>query len=600
MRFLSKLTHAALLLTISATAARAADPALPGIPIDDELTISKCGGCHQRDANGVMRRISYIRTTPEVWQQAIKRMIRLNGLQATPAEVRSIVRYLSNNNGLAPEEMKNAFWEVEHRSDGFHGERVPDAALEKTCTMCHNIGRVLAQRRTREDYEKLIAMHIGLFPGSENTFRPARPVPVPVSQAPARLTVGQGQAGIELPRATAPPAPGAKSPGEIAIEYLATKQPLITPEWTAWRAAMRSPKLAGTWLLTGYHPGRGKVFGQVVIAPGADDDQFTTNIQLSYPSSGTTLKMSGPGIVYTGYSWRGRATSGPATAGAGAAPSVGPANAIPTELRQAMMVSRAGNSMDGRWFWGAFGEFGIDVRLVRLGTEPVVSGTDLSALQSPSRRELKIYGGTFPSSLKPADVDLGKGVAVTRIVNASPSVITVEVEVAKGLSSGLRDISIRQATAVGALAVYDKVSYIEVAPNAKMARLGGVRYPKQFAGFDAIAYASGADGKSHTADDVPLGPVPAKWSIEEFYTTPDDDDVKFVGKLDDSGLFTPNVEGPNPERKKQANNFGTNNFGDVWVTASYTAPDGAALQARSYLVVTVPLYTIYDQPEVGQ
>ena len=50
-----------------------------GIPIDDQLTINKCGGCHQRDANGMMRRLSYIRTSPEVWEESIKRMIRLNG-----------------------------------------------------------------------------------------------------------------------------------------------------------------------------------------------------------------------------------------------------------------------------------------------------------------------------------------------------------------------------------------------------------------------------------------------------------------------------------------------------------------------------------------
>src|ERR1700685_1630026 len=72
-----------------------------GIPINDQLTISKCGGCHPRDSSGNMSRISYMRTSPEIWDQAIKRMIRLNGLTLTPAQLRDIVRYLSNNNGLA-------------------------------------------------------------------------------------------------------------------------------------------------------------------------------------------------------------------------------------------------------------------------------------------------------------------------------------------------------------------------------------------------------------------------------------------------------------------------------------------------------------------
>jgi quinohemoprotein amine dehydrogenase len=134
-----------------------------------------------------------------------------------------------------------------------------------------------------------------------------------------------------------------------------------------------------------------------------------------------------------------------------------------------------------------------------------------------------------------------------------------------------------------------------------MARLGGVVAAKQYAQFEAIAYSAGADGKPETADDIPLGPVQAKWSLEEFYSTPDDDDVRFVGTINGtSGMFTPNIEGPNAERKKQSNNFGTNNYGDVWVDAEYTPPGGQPMKARSYLVVTIPVYVRYDQPEVSK
>jgi len=542
----------------------------------------------------MMRRLSYIRTTPEVWQQAIKRMIRLNGLTATAQEQRDIVRYLSSNNGLAPEEAKIGFWEVEHRTSGYQDDHVPNPAIQKTCNYCHNIGRVVAQRRTREDYEKLVAMHIGLFPGSENVFRPVRPAPVPVTEAAVRVsTAANGGITLEPPRATPPPAANAKFPFQIALDYLATAQPLITPEWTAWRAAMRSPKLAGSWLLAGYHPGRGKVYGQVIIAAGAADDQFTTSAQLTYVGTGTSLKFTGKSVVYTGYSWRGRSTSGTA------APSGGAVTATPVEFREAMMMSRDGNTLEGRWFWGSFGELGMDVRLIRLGSEPTVVGTDLSALQSPSTGELKIYGGNL-AGLKVTDIDLGPGVKVARVISATPTLATVAVDVTKGLPVGLRDLSVGRTTAVKALAVYDKVAYIRVMPDALMSRLGGVKYPKEYAQYEAVAFASGPDGKAHTADDVKLGPVTAKWSIEEFYSTPEDDDIKFVGSIDDSGFFTPSVEGPNPERQKQANNVGTNNFGDVWVVASYTPPGGSAVKAQSYLVVTVPKYTIYDQPEVAR
>ena len=87
-----------------------------------------------------------------------------------------------------------------------------------------------------------------------------------------------------------------------------------------------------------------------------------------------------------------------------------------------------------------------------------------------------------------------------------------------------------------------------------------------------------------------LGPLPARWSLEEFISTPGDDDVKFVGSMNDTGLFTPNIEGPEPARKKAANNFPTNNWGDVWVVANYNAAGRTAMKARSYLVVTIPVY----------
>ncbi|MBV8843612.1 MAG: quinohemoprotein amine dehydrogenase subunit alpha [Bryobacterales bacterium] len=578
-------------------------PDVAGIPINDQLTISKCGGCHRRDPAGLMTRISYIRTTPEVWEQAIKRMIRLNGLSATPQEVRDIVRYLSNNNGLAPEEMAAGFWEVEHRTQGYQDDHVSNPALQKTCNNCHNIGRVLAQRRTREDYQKLLAMHIGMFPSAENVFRPQRTKAVPIEEAPVHLTANDtGGINREAPRATAASAVNAKAPGAIAVDYLATSQPLITPEWTAWRAAMRAPKLAGTWLVSAYQPGRGRIYGQVVITPGASDDLFSTTTQLTYASSGASLKLTGKSIVYTGYSWRGRsgaAAMSPLPVTAASAP-VTAASGIPAEWREAMMVSRDGNSMDGRWFWSGFGELGMDVHLVRASAEPAILGTDISALQSPSHGQVKIFGGNLPSSLQPSDFIFGPGITVTKVVNATPTLATIEVDIAAKAPVGMRDLTIGRAGKIKALAVYDKIAYIEVSPNAQISRLGGIKWPKEFAQYEARAYAAGPDGKPHTADDLDLGPVSAQWSMEEFFSTPDDDDILFVGKIDDSGLFTPSFEGPNPERKKVNSNFGVDNYGDVWAVATYKDAAGVTHKAKSYLVVTVPNYTLYDQPEVAQ
>ena len=565
-----------------------------GIPIDHKLTLEKCGGCHPRDRAGMMSRISYMRTTPEVWEQAIKRMIRLNGVTATPAEVREILKYLSNNNGLAPEELEPVFWEVDHSLPGHQFDHVPEE-IGHVCNYCHTIGRALLQRRTRDDYEKLAAMHVALFPGAENQFHPPRSRRA-LMERPAvfRDSTGNGvvldeqrQEDLNL-RAKGP------YPIDTILDYLTKNQPLITPEWTAWKATMSNPKLAGTWVVTGYQAGKGKAYGTLTVTAGASPDEFTTKLSLYFPAKDSSLTRNGKGIVYTGYSWRGRQKSdAPPTASADP-------GANPAEWKEAMMVSRDGNRMRGRWFWGGYDEFGIDVTLARVGPQPAVLGTDLYSLQSPTpQRELRIFGANLPTNLNASDVDLGAGITVTRVVRATPSVATVEVAVDKGLPSGIRNVSIGSATAVKALAIYDKIAYIQVSPDASMARLGGGIAAKQYTQLEAIAYAAGPDGKKNTADDVALGPVNARWSLEELYSTPDDDDIKYVGSLNDSGLFTPNIEGPNPARKKQSNNFGTNNWGDVWVDAAYDV-DGVTLKSKSFLVVTIPQYVRYDQPEVSQ
>ena len=63
-----------------------------GIPVRDELVIAKCGSCHARAGDGTMDRISWERSTPEGWQDVLKRMIIVNKVAVSPAEARSIVR----------------------------------------------------------------------------------------------------------------------------------------------------------------------------------------------------------------------------------------------------------------------------------------------------------------------------------------------------------------------------------------------------------------------------------------------------------------------------------------------------------------------------
>lgn len=534
-----------------------------GLPVTNALVRQKCSGCHRADDKGRLTRISYRRTTPEGWEETIKRMVTLNDVKLEPSDAREILRYLSNRHGLAPEEARPAAFEVERRQIDF--SYAGDKDTEQTCIKCHSMGRVISQRRTKEEWELLIAMHRGYYPLSDfQAFR--RGGPPPRDQQP-------GPDGRP---------PDNRHPMEKAIAHLSSAFPLTTPEWSAWAATMRPPRLQGTWALSAYEAGKGQVFGRVTVtAPGdAENGDFTTETTFTYARTGETVTRRGRAIVYTGFQWRGKSD----------------------DFREVLFVDRDWRHASGRWFKGAYDEFGLDVKLERVGTDPLVLGTTESRLKTGAAgQELHVFGANLPARVSPADFNLGPGVTVDRIVSAAPDRLTLSVTVARDATLGRRAVFLAGATGETAIAVYDTIDIVKVLPQAGLARVGGANFPKQFQQFEAVAYANGPDGKPNTKDDIELGLIDASWSIEEFAATYDDDDKDFVGAIDaKTGLFTPNIDGPNPKRKHSANNYG-----DVWVVATYelTAAAGATvrpLKARGHLLVTVPLYMKWDQPEVGR
>jgi len=268
-------------------------------------------------------------------------------------------------------------------------------------------------------------------------------------------------------------------------------------------------------------------------------------------------------------------------------------------MREVMWIAPDQLTAEGRWFWGAYQEFGVDVKMERASDGPTLIGTDLSALKTGSQGvAVKLFGDRLPADLAAADLDFGTGVMVARVVSHTASEAVAEVDVAADAVAGKRDVVYRRSVLPGAIAVYDKVDYIKVTPQSTIARLGSETHPKGYQQFEAIAYQRGADGKPYTADDVELGPIDVTWKVEEFYAVYGDDDKEFVGSLGPTGFFTPASDGPNPQRK-----FSRNNYGDIWVVATAKNEkdkDGNPLVGRSYLVVTVPTYIRWDQPEVAQ
>ena len=453
-----------------------------------------------------------------------------------------------------------------------------DKDTNELCTTCHSMGRVISQRRTKEEWTLLLEMHRAIYPGTDTVFR---------------RVVGRRQAA----QAGSPP-PDNRHPMYKAIAHLSTAFPLTTSERAPSSATMRPPTMAGRWALAGYQPGRGPVFGQVTITDQGSPNggEFTTEATLTYAKGGQTITRRGRSIVYTGFQWRGR-SSGDATAF--------PIPGVSTDWREVMFVDRGGRRAEGRWFTGGYNELGIDVRLDRIGADPIVLGTAESMIKAgASRQELHVYGANLPSTVNTADVNFGPGITVDRIVSAAPTQMVVAVSVAPDATVGRRSVMMTGASGEASVAVYNTIDYLKVTPQSGMARLGGgTAFPKEYQQFDAIAYARGPDGKPDTKDDVELGRVDALWTVEEYAATFNDDDKDFVGQIDaETGLFTPAIDGPNPKRKNNANNYG-----DVWVVATYPrslAQNADAksrqVKGRAHLLVTVPAYILFDQPEVAR
>ncbi len=525
-----------------------------GIPVTDQLTVAKCGGCHAADTHGNLTRISWIRTTPEGWEEAIKRMVQLNGVQLGPEDARHIVKYLADDHGLAPEEVAPVRWYLEKTDP--QSEPIPTPAIRHACASCHSFARPQTWRRSAAEWHLLRNMHIGYFPlsqfvaFSEHSRRPEDP--------------------------NAPPS---KQPVEEALTYLSQNYDLYSAAWSKWRAQMTDPDLTGRWLVNATLPGKGKYFGDMTVtrvSPGS----FTTQAHLVSVLDGTKLDLPGKSFVYTGYEWRGTANSAPYGT-----------------LREVMALSADQSTLQGRWFWGAYQEFGFTVSLRRGTRDLSVLGTDAVAIHAGSQGvKMRVFGDNLPSDLKPGDINLGSGVIVSSVASANPSFVTLIANVSPNVVSGKRSISVRGHLATDAFSVYDKIEYIKVSAETALAHTGGTVGKKGFVQYEAHAFSNGLDGLPNTPDDVDLGPIAAKWSIEEFISHNNDNDKEFVGYINSEGLFTPAGDGPNPQRRLQADNVG-----DIWIIAKYSGKDAGPtpLEAKSYLVVTVPDFLRFDQPEIA-
>jgi len=495
---------------------------------------NRCSGCHApREQAGKLDVIEFQRKTPEGWEMTIARMIRTQEVSLQPGEGRILVKYLSDHYGLAPSEVEPFRYALERRNNTVEQE-VPEA-LQKVCVQCHSFARIALQRRTPDQWYRLADLKAALMPNIES------------QTASAGLLHDVWYTAVQ--QETAP--------------YLANTYPFASEAWATWQAAP-TPDYAGSWKVVGHDPGTGGDYTGRMMIKALGDGQYAGEFTHEF-ADGSRVSGKTTAIVYTGFQWRGTAR-----------PEGG------TTQKEIFFASEDGSVISGRRLLTEIGDLGRDETLYKDTGAARLLTIIPSALKTGEKQTLKIFGMNFPSDLTANAVTLGTGIKVQSLSLNGNDTIVAEVMVEQEAQVAPRQVKILGVQGEMPLYVYRTIDSIRVSPQQAFSRPGGIHAPKILQQFEVFGYLNGKDGRRDTQDDVKLGRVsPISWSLAECVKRMNDDDVRFVGTLNENGLFTPATDGPNPQR-----HMSEHNVGDVWVEAWYQ-PDGAKrpMGARAFLLV---------------
>ncbi|WP_027855312.1 quinohemoprotein amine dehydrogenase subunit alpha [Marinobacterium litorale] len=501
---------------------------LPALAADaQEIIRDRCLACHTESGdadNPSFSRISDLRKTPEGWQMTLNRMQHLRDLEISTEEKRTVIKYLSDHQGLAPEESAPFRYLLEQ--DTNRVEVGIDENVMQMCARCHSAARIGLQRRTEDEWQTLVDFHMAQFPGIE-------------------LHAGsRDRPWYHLAH------------DETAVK-LAEMYPLVTPEWNDWKKADKA-SLMGRWRVLGYIPAKGE-FSAWMTAAKTGEDRYSLELEGNY-ADGAVIEGKGNATVFTGYEWRGTITIDS------------------VKMRQVMAADKNGQMMDGRMFLAAEDEIGGELRAVKDTGDAQVVAVMPTYLKAGESAELVIVGQNLDG-----DIDLGDGVSVDKIIARSKDRIVVAATAAG--DTGVNTVKVGSADSDVALNVYEQVARVDVTPVNAISRIGGNggEMEKIRATYRAIGYSAGADGEPGTEDDVRLGYMPASWSIEPADEIAEHDkDHLYAGEITPAGMFIPGDAGPNPERKMSANNVGRLNV------VATVDDGGNAVEGRGSMLVSVP------------
>lgn len=454
-----------------------------------------CTACHEVTENGGLARISEVRKTPEGWDMTLFRMQHLHGLEVDSDERLAIIKYLSQEYGLAPSEAAPFRFVLEQRAHFV--DKAVNEDLDALCGRCHTNARYGLQRRTEGDWLKHMHFHVGQFPSLEYHAR-------------ARDRFWWKEVTTET------------------YKELAELYPFQTAAWETWKSTQhKSP--VGKWRVTGYRPEQGGYEGIMTVK--ADGGYYTAEYHLKN-FDGSPLNGDSKAVIYTGYEWRG----------------AGELNEVGT--REVFALSEDGNQLKGRWYEAEHYDIGGEFQAVRMsGTESRILSQTRDYIRRGESQVITLHGVELTGK-----ITSDKGIVV-KVMNRDKTFVSLEVEADKMTLPGRYKVTVGQAATE--IIVYDQVDSVKVYPEWTIARLGGGKTPPVTAQFEAVAYMKGADGIIGSADDIEIGKMTAQWQAQPFDQEAEHmKDVDFAGKITQQGRYMPASAGPNPDRKYATNNAG--------------------------------------------
>lgn len=498
-----------------------------GYVISEQVDQS-CLTCHAGGEDGP-ERISDVRKSPEGWLNTVQRMERIHGLQLTDEQREQIIKDLSVAQGITPEEAEPVqYWMANKPS--YAEPSTESEAVNNSCINCHAGGRFESQRRTEQEWANLKDFHLVMYP-----------------------SIYLNNRHMDWPKEA-----------EEALKYLSKEYPYDKKAWESWKGTKYD--VTGKWKVVGFQGTKGFYIGDSELKE--DNKQLVETKSVQFLNSDQKLSQTGKVDMFGGFMLRTQYTDGDGD-----------------KQRGTYNALENGKVIKGDW--SKVTDLGISAEetYYKVQTEkPEIIFINGKELKKGSTSEVQAYGMNL-SKLTVKDITLADGLIVKDVKAESDDMAMLTIEVSDGAKIGPSQLKIKKGVSREKLTVYEAIDYVKVDPPYGVARMGDVAAMQKVSiQYTAYGYSNGPDGKPDTKDDVLLMPLQAAWSIKPYPEDANADYLRFIGSIDETGLFTPLGEGVNPERE-----YTQENAGAATVHATVTI-DGKNFEATSHHISTVPDY----------